>query len=299
MERRQVLLVDAFADEPTGGRPVAVVPDGGLTERRKQAITSELSTSGVVTYRDGNLWYTDCDGTEAVITAAVAGYAALSNRGLIVPSTHEFEAEPAGISPAGPYMVELTEDGGVSFDAPVHEPAELPVETAALAAAIGVDVATLEDVGADLPAAGTDRFGGTALVPVNFLQHLSAATPDVCALESVLESTDCARLVAFTFDTLEQETDVHARIFDPTAAGNERPASGVGAAACGAQLSRWAAFDGEREEITIECGRFSDRPGRIRTEVSEQPRVSGNALTVSECELLLPPDEDDDGIIEV
>lgn len=299
MERRQVLLVDAYADEPTGGRQVAVVPGGKLSETRKRAIASELSTGGIVTYNDGNLRYTACDGTQDVVTAAVAGYAALSNRGLIAPSTHEFAVDADSLSPEPPYLVDLTENGAVRFEMPAQNPEELSVETPALAEAIGVDVATLDDVGADLPAAKTEVFGGTVLVPVNFLEHLSGASPDVCELASVLEKTGCDRLFAFTFDTLEPDTDVHARIFDPSAAGNERPASGVGTAACGAQLARWSAFDGDREEITVECGRFIDRPGRLQTTLSETPRVGGNALTVSDSELLCPPEEDDDGIIEV
>jgi len=298
MERRQVLLVDAFAEEPTGGQSVAVVPGNSLPDNQLDAIASELSTSGVVTYDDGTLTYRDCDGTQAVITAAVAGYAALSNRGLIPPSTHEFAVEPSP-SPADPFLVELADDGSVSVDVPHETPDPVEADTEVIAAALGIDVATLDDVGADLPAASTEAFGGTVAVPVNFLEHLSSASPDIGALASLLESEDCSRLFAFTFDTLEPDTDVHARVFDPEAAGNERPASGVGAAACSAQLARWSAFDGDRERITFETGRFVDRPGRIETTVSEQPTVGGTALTVLDAEISLPPEEDGDGIIEV
>jgi len=298
MERRQVLLVDAFAEEPTGGQSVAVVPGNSLPNNQLDAIASELSTSGVVTYDDGTLTYRDCDGTQAVITAAVAGYAALSNRGLIPPSTHEYAVEPS-TSPADPFLVELADDGSVSLDVPHETPEPVEADTEVIAAALGIDVATLDDVGADLPAASTEAFGGTVAVPVNFLEHLSSASPDIGALASLLESEDCSRLFAFTFDTLEPDTDVHARVFDPEAAGNERPTSGVGAAACSAQLARWSAFDGDRERITFETGRFVDRPGRIETTVSEQPTVGGTALTVLDAEISLPPEEDGDGIIEV
>lgn len=299
MERRQVLLVDAFAEEPTGGRPVAVVPDDSLSDNQLDAIASELSISGVVTYDDGTLTYRDCDGTQAVITAAVGGYAALSKRGSIAPGTHELAVDGVEPAPADPFLVELADDGSVSVDVPHETPEPVGIDTQEIGAAIGVDAATLDDVGADLPAASTDAFGGTVLVPVNFLEHLSSASPDVGALASLLEAEDCSRLFAFTFDTLEPDTDVHARVFDPDAAGNERPASGVGAAACSAQCARWSAFDGDRSQITFETGRFVDRPGRIQTTVSEQPQVGGNALTVIDSEILLPPEEDDDGIIEV
>ncbi len=299
MQRRQVLLVDAFADEPTGGRSVAVLPDSTVSESQKRAIASEFGTSGVVTHDDGTLTYTDCDRSNAVVSGAVAGYAALSNYGLLTPSTHEFSVADPAIEPADPFLVELLSDGTVSFDLPEIEPEAVGVGSAEIADAIGVDIATLEDVGADLPPAKTAGFGGTLLVPVNFLEHLSSASPDAGALDSLLSTVDASRLFAFTFDTLERHTDVHARVFDPTARDDERSASGVGAGACAAHLGREAVFDGERETIKFECGRFVDRPGTIQTTVEDAPTVSGGALTVLDAELAVPEDADDSDIIEV
>lgn len=298
MERPQVLLVDAFADEPTGGRQVAVIPNSSLSEGQRRAIGSELSTSGVVTHEDGQLQYTDCDGTQAIITAAVAGYAALTNRGLIKPSSHDFQAGEH-FDPAAPFLIDITEDGRVSMELPTQTFESLSAETSEIAAAIGVDVATLEDVGADLPAAKTAGFGGTVLVPVNFLEHISGAAPDPQLLRSLLEAEGASRLIAFTFDTLERHADVHARIFDPDAVGNERAASGVGIGACAAHLAAQSMFDGDRDEIDVEVGRFLDRPGTIRTTISSEPTVSGTALTVLDATLGIPEDDDGDDIIEV
>lgn len=300
MERQQVLLVDAFADRPTGGRQVAVLPDTSATASQRDAVGSELQTSGVVTYDDGELEYTDCDGSQAVVSGAVAGYAALSNRGLIVPSEHEFRVAGDSIDPADPVPVELTEDGHVTVSLPALTVRELETESADLADALGVDRATLQDVGADLPAARTDTFGGTVLVPINFLQHLLAASPNFRAMVDLLDVADASRLVAYTFDTLESHTDVHARIFDPTAPGNERPASGVAGAACAAHVGSYEAFDGERAAISIESGRFAGRPSTMKATVSTAPRVSGTALTVLDASLAVPADEGaDDDIIEV
>lgn len=300
MERQQVLLVDAFADRPTGGRQVAVLPNNSATASQRAAVGSELQTSGVVTYDDGELEYTDCDGSQAVISGAVAGYAALSNRGLIVPSEHDFHVAGESVDAADPFPVELTEDGHVTVSLPATTVRELDTESADLADALGVDRATLQDVGADLPAARTDTFGGTVLVPINFLQHLSAASPDYRAIVDILGAEDASRLVAYTFDTLESHTDVHARVFDPTAPRNERPASGVAGAACAAHVGSYEAFDGERAEIAIESGRFAGRPSTMRATVSTDAQVTGGALTVLDASLAVPADEGtDDDIIEV
>lgn len=296
MQRPQVLLVDAFADEPTGGRTVAADPAGELSESQRRAVAGELGTSGVVSATDGTLRYTDCDGSRAVVSAAVAGAAGLYDRGAIDPGSYELHVDGPG---DGPLPVELDESGSVTVELPALTPERTPVGVEAVAAALGIDEAAMRDVGADLPLAAVGAFGGTLLVPVNFLQHLSGATPSVSDLAALLDEAGLSRVFTFTFDTLDAATDVHARVFDPTAAGNERAASGVGAAACAAHLSAEAVFDGEREEIVVECGQFTDRPGRVRTTVGRQPEVGGTALTTLDAELLVPDDEGSDDIIEL
>jgi len=55
METRQVLLADAFADEPLGGLAVAVVPDGdGLSGERLRRIAAEFGAAGALTLRTGS-----------------------------------------------------------------------------------------------------------------------------------------------------------------------------------------------------------------------------------------------------
>lgn len=299
MEKREVRLVDAFATEPATGRPVAVVPGDPPTPRQRSAIASEFGVSGVITASDEQLTYTDCDGSQAVISGAVAGYAALQDTDEIAAGTHELAVD-GPISPSAPFLVDLESDGRVSVDVGTLSPAETALDTEAVATALGVDPAALADVGADLPLARVEAFGGTVLAAVNFLQHLNTATPDPARLADRLADADAQRLCAFTFDTLDADSDVHARIFDPSARGDERPASGVAAAACSAHLASEAAFDGDREEIRVESGHRQNRPAAVTATLSRSPRVGGAALSSLSGRLSLPDDEGgDDEIIEV
>ncbi|MXR50832.1 PhzF family phenazine biosynthesis protein [Halovenus sp. WSH3] len=297
MQRREVLLVDAFADEPTGGRPVAVDPTGSMSASQRGRAAGEFGTSGVVSLDGETIEYADWDGAQAVVAAATAGAAGLYNRGALEPGAYEL-AVAGETDPAGPFGVELDKHGTVTVDVPTATPEFPAVDTDWIADAIGVDVAALEDVGADLPIARVGSFGGTLLVAVNFLEHLSGATPDTGTVAHLLDDADASRLVAFTFDTLAAETDVHARVFDPEARGCERGASGVGVAACTAHLADHAVFDGERDEIAVESGLFLDRPSTVRATVEREPSVGGTALTSLDGSLAVPED-DDDGIIEV
>jgi predicted PhzF superfamily epimerase YddE/YHI9 len=125
-----------------------------------------------------------------------------------------------------------------------------------------------------------------------------------------------ARVLAFTFDTLVEEADVHARIFDPGATGNggatstetatgntgtadtEVAASGLASAACGAYLSAHDAFDGDREVVGIESGHVLDRPARLTTTVATAPRVAGSGLVAVDGSVTVPEAESDD-IVEL
>jgi predicted PhzF superfamily epimerase YddE/YHI9 len=295
MDQRQVRLVDAFADEPTGGRTVAVLDDE-VSPTQRTAIAGEFGTSGVVTAADGQLTYTDCDGSQAVISGAVAGYAALHGE-VIEAGTHELTVD-GPVSPADPFLVDLASDGSVSVELGHLAPEPASVDAERVADAVGIDPAALQDVGADLPIATVDSFSGTVLAPVNFLQHLTGASPDASALASLLDDEDARRLCLFTFDTLNAETEVHARLFDPAARGDEVAASGVAAAACSAHLAEQAVFDGDRERIRVESGHTMNRPATVTATLDTRPEVGGAALTALAGSLTLP-DEDDDEIIEL
>ena len=292
MQRQAVRVVDAFADEPTGGRAVALDPEGAMSETQHHRVASELGASGVVTVDGDEISYTDADGTQAVVSAATAAAAGCYNYGELEPGPFELTAGDETFS------VELDKHGTVTVDVPTADPASPDVDADWIADAIGVDVAAMEDVGADLPIATVDSFGGTLLAAVNFLEHVSGARPDRGTLAHLLDSADCQRLLAFAFDTLVAETEVHARVFDPDARDCERAASGVGVAACTAHLAEHTVFDGEREEIGVESGAFIDRPSTVRATVEAEPSVGGTALTTLDGEIAVPEDEDDD-IIEV
>jgi len=305
METRQVLLVDAFASEPLGGLAVAVVPDGdGLADTQLRRIAGEVGAAGAVTLRDGGLRYVARHGVDGFVAGAVAGGGALVERGHIDAGSHEMTVERASHGTrertieTGSFpderTVEVESDRSVAVPLPDQPGEPTTASTDDLAAALGIDVAAIDDVSADLPAARIEACGGTLLTPVNFLQHLSHADPAPGDLAALLDATDAARLCAFTFDTLNADTDLHARFFDPAAGGCERPASGVAVGACGAHLSRHAVFDGDADAVRVECGRFLDRPGTVRTTLAEKPRVSGTALTVLDGDLGLPPDDDDE-----
>jgi len=222
------------------------------------------------------------------VAGAVAGGAALVERGDIEAGTHAVQTERE------PLSVTVETDRSVTVDLPEQRAGTVPVSAERIAGVLGIDRAAMDDVRADLPIGYYTGGGGTLLAPVNFLEHLGNAAPSREALATLLSAVGATRLCAFTFDTLGRETDVHARAFDPAASGCERATSGAAVGACGTHLSRHPVFDADRESIRVECGRFVDRPATVVVTLADAPAISGTALTVLDGTVAVPPPDDDE-----
>jgi len=167
--------------------------------------------------------------------------------------------------------------------------------------ALGIDPAALRDVGADLPVAAVASTGLPWLVvPVNFLERLGEAEPDMAAIEAITEAHDVAGVYAFTFDALDAESTLHGRAFAPAIGCEEDPVTGTASGAVGAYLREVGAFDGDfPDELRFEQGHFLDRPGHVRVRVAgDVVRVGGEAVVSMDGELRVPADDDSGEIIE-
>jgi len=152
MDTRKALLVDAFADEPMAGNPAGVLPDASdLSEDQMQAIAGELGaseTAFVVPSEDADRrlrYFTPEREVDLCGHATIAAHAYLFERAVIDDGTHTLETA------AGTFDVELTIDGTVWMEQANAELGRVDVDEQEAADALGVDVASLRDVGADVP----------------------------------------------------------------------------------------------------------------------------------------------------
>ncbi|WP_336000091.1 PhzF family phenazine biosynthesis protein [Halorientalis halophila] len=299
MDTRQALLVDAFTDEPLAGNAAGVVPDGdGLDDEQMQAVAAELGASETVFLRESDAadrairYFTPKTEVDMCGHATIASHAYLYERGEIDAGEHTLETE------AGVLDIEVTDDGGVWMTQNQPEIRRVDLDYDRVADALGIDVAALEDVGADLPLARSTTGLPFLVVPVNFMEHLSALDPDMRAIEDLSHEFDTAGVYAFTFDTLEQESTLHGRMFAPKEGVPEDPVTGTASGAVGAYLREFEAFDDLPDEMIFEQGYFVDRPGTVYVEVGAEIRVGGWAVTALDGDLVVPDTESDD-IIEV
>ncbi len=291
MDSREVSVVDAFAPEPLTGTPVGVVRDGdGLASDQRSRIAAELGPAVTAFLgEDGALSLAGASGDGPAIHVAVAIATALTDCGALGTESVSLEL------PNGPIAVEAPTNGHrlVSIDPPDLRPAE--VDEAAVAAALGVDVAAVRDVAADFPLVRGSVGPGVLVVPVNFLEHLSGAEPDLAGVSEMLEATGADSLYAFTFDTLDRDHDAHGLEIDGT--GRRQP-TGRAEACAAAAINRHGALDHDRETVRFEAGDLDDRPARIEVTAGESYAVGGPAVTVLEGTVTVPAAAGDDDIIE-
>ena len=301
METRRALLVDAFTSEPLTGNAAGVVPDAdGLTDEQMRAIARELNASETAFLLPGRdrdadrriRFFTPTGEIDLCGHATVAAHAWLAEEGHLTGGTHALETS------VGVLEVEL-DDGIVWMTQDVADVTTVDLEYDRIASALGIDPATLADIGADLPVATADTGLGFLVVPVNFLTALSGADPDSDAIAALTEEFDVTGLYAFTFDALGGDSTLHGRMFAPAAGIDEDPVTGTAAGAVGAYLRDVEAFEGELPaEMIFEQGHFLDRPGRVRVRARTDPvSIGGRAVTALEGTIAVP-DPGDDDIIE-
>ena len=197
----------------------------------------------------------------------------------------------------------MTSDGGVWVAQEPPTVAESEVAEQRIAAALGIDVAALRDVGADLPPLSLSVGQDVLAAPVNFLEHVSGAEPDPVVLSEVADAADVDAVCVFTFDTLAADAAAHARTFVPPGGriatrtvGLETTAMPSLAGGLVAQLFERGII--EDATTSVEQGHFVDRPGRVHVETDEGLRVGGHAVTALDGTVTVPPADEDD-IIEV
>ena len=296
--RRRFFTADVFTDQPFGGNPVAVLPDGdGLTTDQMQKLAREFNLSETVFVLPPD----DPGHTKKlrifVPTKEIpfAGHPTIGTA-LILASTGDVDLSEPRTSinfemAAGLVPVSIDVEGRRPVAATLTAPKSPDVRDVPSIDVIATMLSLEPDqiIRAEMASCGNPFI----LVQVKDRATLERSQFDMVGLRLLGDDAFAKEPFVFTEDAPEG-FDVQARMYAPHVGIPEDPATGSAAAAFGGWLGHHDALENGTLRRVIAQGIEMGRPSRLVVEVDKQEgevtavRVSGSAVLISEGVIELP-----------
>ena len=121
------------------------------------------------------------------------------------------------------------------------------------------------------------------IIGVDSLKTLLGIRPDMEGIKAYCKEHLVKGFYPFTKETMDEDSDFHARQFNPAAGINEDPITGVAAGALGAYAVEHKISD--KKEFTIEQGYCMEKGGKMHVTVDDKVKVGGYAVIFGEKEM--------------
>ena len=270
MTARRIHYVDVFTATPLLGNPVAVVLDGdGLSTDTMQAVArwTNLSETTFVVPTDradyGLRIFTPVSELPFAGHPTVGSAHAVLETGLVTGPTVVQDCT-AGLVP-----IQQDGDGRIRAVTPRTDTTDRPVDRAAVAAALGIDLGDLSDP----VVIDAGPFWLVARLPSSAV--VDGLRPDLPAIAAL--SQDDPSLTGITVYGHDDGERVTVRSFAPAVAVDEDPVCGSGNAAVGRHR---ALTEGRSTGYTAHQGTAVHRDGRVAVDYEgDQVTIGGNAVT--------------------
>lgn len=303
MRNYHFFQLDVFTENRFEGNPLAVFPEAeGISGAEMQKIANEMNLSETVFVLPSEKALKKLRIFTPRRELPLAGHPVVGTWNLlarlgVTPQTEngvvEIEQEVTlGVLPVRiefrdnePFQVVMTQGKFEVFET-VSDSAEIKT----LAESLGLKTDDL-NAGEDLPVQTVSTGIKSLAVPLKSLDALSRIKVNSSALCDVYLAHGAIGCYVFTFETIEENSKVHARFFAPDDNIPEDPATGSAAGALSGYLIHHGAID--TNKFTIEQGDFMNRPSRIRADVTgekgnvEQVRIGGSSVVVAKGEIQL------------
>ena len=301
MRTYEFYQLDVFTDEAFSGNPLAVFFGGeDLSGDEMQSIALEMNLSETVFVLPSEKAlrklriFTPQQELPLAGHPVVGTWNLLANLGItpqIENGTIEIEQElKLGVLPVEiefrdkkPYRVTMTQG---KFEAGTIISETKDIEK--LADGLGLEISDL-DLREDLPIQVVSTGIKALDIPIKSLDALSRCRVNSSVLSEVYQAHGAVGCYAFAFETIEDDSRVHARFFAPADGIPEDPATGSAAGSLSGYLIHHGAI--ETNKFTIEQGDFMKRPSRIFAEIDgekgkvEIVRIGGSSVIVAKGEV--------------
>ncbi|HEX8288667.1 MAG TPA: PhzF family phenazine biosynthesis protein [Pyrinomonadaceae bacterium] len=299
--------LDVFTEKAFCGNPLAVFPEAeGLTDEEMQNIAMEMNLSETVFVLPSDAAlrrlriFTPRQELPLAGHPVVGTWNLLARLGVVPSAENDFvqieQQLNLGVLPVeieyrsgSPFQVVMTQGRYENFAEIIDKN-----EINKLAEGLGLSPEDL-NFSENLPIQVVSTGIKSLAVPVKTLQALERCRINSSLLSEIYLSYKAIGCYAFTFETIEKESKVHARFFAPDDGIAEDAATGSAAGALSGYLIYHGAIEthGKMAKFTVEQGDFMRRPSRIFAEVSggkgnvERVKIGGSSVVVAKGEIFL------------
>jgi len=295
--------LDVFTENPFAGNPLAVFPEAeGISDTQMQQIANEMNLSETVFVLASDKAlrrlriFTPQQELPLAGHPVVGTWNLLARLGVVpvVPNgASEIKQElnlgvlPVEIAFSGsePSKVTMTQGKWESFSQVTD-----PTGIAKFAAGLGLEISDI-NIDKHLPIEVVSTGIKSIDIPICTLEALGRIKVNSSLLADAYTAHGAVGCYAFTFETKESDSFVHARFFAPADNIPEDAATGSAAGA----LSGYLVYHGVAKEnsFVIEQGDFMNRPSRIYADVTgtagniERIKIGGSSVVVAKGEVYL------------
>lgn len=276
----KVILVKAFTQNKDQGNPAGVLLDAdGLTDAQMIHISAQLGFSESAFVQRSNIadfkvrFFTPQEEVPLCGHATIATFHALWEAGVITlgsqPSTTVTQESKAGV-----LAVTVHQDGLIVMTQPkpiYGEPVQQAKEVTDLLGLTPVDLL------GNYPIQSVANGASKLLIPLKSRELLFSIQPNFSGIINYCQANDVRGFYPFTLDTIEADSDFHARQFNPLLGINEDPITGVAAGALGSYAMKHKLLP--KNTFVIEQGYIMNKPGKMYVEIGDEVKVGGYAVS--------------------
>lgn len=274
-------LVNAFTENPNGGNPAGVIIDANyISEQRMIEISSELGFSESAFVQESDKadfrirFFSPTQEVDLCGHATIATFHSLIESGQI-----DFENLENKIvtqeTKSGVLPVECYKNGLIVMTQKKSEFHQIENDKDLISRLLNIKTDDLMEYPIQSVSTGVPKL----IIPVKSLDVLFKIKPDLEGIKEYCKRTGTKGFYPFTFETKEN-SDFHARQFNPLAGINEDPITGIAAGALGAYILKHKLL--EQNQFVIEQGYIMNKPGKIYVQISDSVKVGGYAFTFGE-----------------
>src|SRR3989339_165599 len=275
--KAKAILVKAFTKDKSQGNPAGVVFDtDNLSDDQMIKISAELGFSESAFVQKSEKadfrlrFFTATQEVDLCGHATIATIHALRKEVKMSGELINIETK-AGVLP-----IEYREDGLIVMTQAEPQFGGSDHNRKEIARLLNISETEILDYPIKIVSTGTPKL----IIAVNSLNTLFKINPDLEGIKKYCREHAAKGFYPFTFETMEKESDFHARQFNPLAGINEDPITGVAAGALGAYVVRHKLMD--KSNFVIEQGYCMNKGGKIFVSIDDSVKVGGFAIRFGE-----------------